>query len=440
LNLSNGIRYLLRIMGLTPAHVPNRADTPEGRPRTGDDDKDIEGVLETFRGLITQLSQDGREIEEICARAGKKAARYALLSEAVIESATSGILVVDETDRVLLANSSAKRILDIEPETDVAGMDMASLFKDGREFRYLISRCRETGASASRKIREVVTLAGTRRRLGVSASCVGSKPPPVEAVMMIFTSLDDDSGPVSESAREVAKTSERQGYLRGVLDSYDLISNLVMDFGRIEAKSNQGVLTTSELRDFSRSIRRTCDIMMAFALSLGVADSIPELVDVNGVLESVMLRMGLKGEPRLRKRFSDALPGVKTIRKVLDVGLGLLIRGCLSQSPRGIEIVTSQAEGDPPGSVIIDVRELGPSKAVARIGDSLREFIGAADMEREAGLFLLSKLPREFHNAHIQQVDGIFHFSMRIGPPIDIKTGHGGWTGDISDRGRDESR
>ncbi len=439
-DLRRGLKTLLRWVCLLPKDITGSSSASRHRLPDVDDDKDIESVLETFRHLIAQLTQDGGELGQLCAKAERKAAHYALLSETVIESVTSGIIVVDTADRLLFANSSAKRTLDLEPETRVVGMTLGALLKEGSELRHLVRRSLETGTNASREIREVVTLADRGLRLGVSTSCVGSGASSVDAVIVVFTSLGDDPSPLPESGSEAANAVERQNYLRGVLDSYDLISGLFMAFDRIEQKSNSGTLTTSELREFSASLRRACDTLMAFALSLGAIDSIPELVDTNSVLESVIIRTGLDGDSRLSKRLASGLPMVKTIRKVLEVGLGLLIKGCMSQSHNGVEVASVLETGGSSSTVAIDVKELSPSKAVCRVGTSLREFIGGGDMQREAGLFLLASLPSDGHALQADQVDGIFHFSLRMGPPMDKEVGPSGRTGEISDRGRDENR
>ncbi len=440
MNLRQGLRTLLRWVCLLPRAIAGSSPASRHRSPDVDDEKDIESVLETFRHLIALLTEDGKELGQLCEKAERKAAHYALLSETVIESMTSGIIVVDGSDRLLFANSSAKKALDLEPGIRVVGMALEALFKEGDELRHLVRHSLETGANASREVREVVTLAGRGLRLGISTSCVGSGPSSVDAVIIVFTALGDDPIPLPGSDSEAARAVERQNYLRGVLDSYDLISSLFMDFDLIEQKSNSGTLTTSELRGFSVSLRRACDTMMAFALSLGAIDSIPELVDVSSVLESVIIRTGLDEDPRLNKRLGRGLPMVKTVRKVLEVGLGLLIRGCMSQSQNGVEVACDLEKGGPPGTVAIDVKELSPSRPVCRVGTSLREFIGGGDMQREAGLFLLASLPCNGHTLQADQVDGVFHFSARIGRPIDKEVGPGGGAGEISDRGRDENR
>jgi hypothetical protein len=163
-------------------------------------------------------------------------------------------------------------------------------------------------------------------------------------------------------------------------------------------------------------------------------------VDVNSLLDSVIIRAGFSGDARLTRRFGEGLPTVKTIRKVLEVGLELLIKGCMGQSQNGIEIASVLETGDSSRTVAIDVKERSPSRPVCRVGASLREFIGGGDMQREAGLFLLTSLPSDGHALQADQVDGVFHFSVRMSPPIDKEVGPGGEMGEVSDRGRDENR
>jgi PAS domain-containing protein len=425
---------LLRALRPVGGNGGNSVAGSSAGPGLRADEPDIERMLETFRGLIARLSQDGTEIGEICTRAEQKAARYALLSETVVESVTSGILVIDSAGRVLLTNSAAKRILDVGPDTDLAGTELGTLLADGRDLRHLVQRCIDTATNASREIIEITTPAGKVKQLGISTSCVGPGRGAVEAVIMVFTSLGEESIR-KEQAGPTGRPDSARMYLRGILDSYDLVSNMVRVFARIEDKSNLGTLSTLELREFSGSLRCACDAMMAFAIAAGVDDSIPEIVDLNKLLESVIAGLTGAEQARVRLRMPASLPSVKSVRKVLDVGLNLLIRGCISQSAGLVEVSSGPAEGDEPTRVTINVKESSPSRVVKRIEGSLRDIIGAEDQRREIGLFLLSKLPKDSNCLQIRQAEGVFHFSMAFGPPIVQESGPGGHLRSSSDRG-----
>ena len=201
-DLRRALNTLLRRVRVLPKDITGSSSASRRRSADVDDEKDIESVLGTFRDLISQLTQDGRELGQLCAKAERKAAHYALLSETIIESVTSGIVVVDGSGRLLFANSSAKRTLDLEPETRVVGTNLDALLKEGGELRHLVRRSLETGTNASREIREVVTLAGRGLRLGVSTSCVGRKARSADAVIVVFTSLGDESSPLPGSDDE----------------------------------------------------------------------------------------------------------------------------------------------------------------------------------------------------------------------------------------------
>ena len=236
---------------------------------------------------------------------------------------------------------------------------------------------------------------------------------------MVFASLVEESEPVSAGGHSDKGNQVGRDYVRGIRDSYDLVNGLVTGLVRVEKKSGNGTLTTAELGEFTACARRTCDALMAFALASGVGDAVPELVDINGLLEAALLRLGLGDEPGVDKHYSDGLPSVKTVRKMLDVGIGLLIKGCLEQSPGGVGITT--ARGSDGTSVVVTVKESSRSRPLTQVA-SLRDVADGGGTQRETALFLLSRLPKECHNVQAKHVDGFFHFSMIVGSPINEET------------------
>jgi PAS domain S-box-containing protein len=403
-----------------------------------DDLHDIENAVEAFRQLVTRLTQDSKELGELYAESERKAERYALLNKTVIENVSCGILVVDKGGRMLLLNSSARRIIGITADADVTGKSLNDVFRNGTELLSLVHRSLTTGQNLSRQVVELETMKGERRRLGVTMSCVAGNSSPAEAVVAVFTRLDQCLKGGDDIEAELRAEIERQSYLRGVLDSYDLLSKLVQDFSAIEAKSNSGTLTTSELSQFSESTRQACDTMMAFSLSVGIQDSVPELVDVNAVLEGIIAVRDRGADSRIERHLTGGLPPVHTLRKVLETGLDLLIRGCMEESTEGVRVRTGIADVSGFAGVTIDVEELSHTRPVVRIGTSLREFVGSSHMRREAGLFLLASLPPGRHQMLAEDRDGFFHFSLRLAAPIEKETGPSRRTGRSEEIGRDE--
>lgn len=393
---------------------------------------DIETVAAAFQGLVSQITREGRELTELYVDAERRAAGNALLNETIIESVGSGILVVEKGGRVRLVNSAARRLLGLGQEREPAGVKFGKLFLDGSEFEVLIEEDLRRGADSSRRLVQVVTLEGKKKRLGVSTSCVRpSSDSDAHAVIAVFTVLDDS--PDRESADSEAET-ELQGYLRGVLDSYDLMSGLLRGFSLIEKKSAEGSLTKAELARFSSCLRSTCDTMMAFALSTEASSSLTELVEPNQVIESVLARRATTRSAVAVKELWPDPPRIKTVRKVLEKGLELLITGCVAESASGIAIITGPGTDRGPEVVEISIRELSPTRPLVELGRSLRELAGTRDCRREAGLLLLASLPREDHEIEAQRVDGLFRYSLRLRAPIQRKAGKSQQKGDTLER------
>jgi len=393
---------------------------------------DIETVASAFQDLISQITREGNEISELYLKAEKRAAGSALLNQTIVESVTSGIMVIEKSGEVRLVNSSARRLLRLSDDVDVVGKKLGKLFRDGIEMETLFHEDMRQGRDSSRRIIQVVSLDGKKRTLGVSTSCVRpDRDSEAHALIAVFAVLDQSPG--GEFARAEVE-AERQGYLRGVLDSYDLMSDLLHGFSRIEEKSAGGSLTRAELAEFSTNLRATCDTMMAFALSLEASSSLTEVVDVNSLIDSVLSRRAIPRASLAAMDLGSGLPGAKTIRKVLETGLELLIAGCVAESDGGIGIRTGLGPESGSEIVEISIREFSPTKPVLKVSQSLRGLVKGRDLHREAGLFLLASLPRESHLVEAKRVDGLFHFSVKLLAPIRKKAGKRQQKGDTIER------
>jgi hypothetical protein len=281
------------------------------------------------------------------------------------------------------------------------------------------------------------TLDGISRRIGASISCVRSGPSVVDAVIVVFTELDASGRTRAAGADDKGET-ERESYLRGVLDSYDLMSNIMMDAERINSTSREGRVSRAQLSAFAENVRHTCDLMMVFALSKGASSALTELVDINAIAESVLARKKTAAAQNVIVNLGTGIPSVKTVGKVFEMGLEMLIRGCMEQSPNGIEIETGLWREAGTGVAGVIIRERGVTKPIVEIGESLREFAADNSLRREAGLLLLKSLPSESHRIKVERAGDSFCFSAGILMPIKRKVGPGAQSEESSERGHDE--
>jgi PAS domain S-box-containing protein len=403
-----------------------------------DEIKDIADVVETFNSLVAQLCRDGSQLGELYVRAERKAARYALLSETVIDSITSGILVVEATDEITLANSAARSLLGIDMREEIAGKSIRQILEDSTELESLVGENFKTSTNASRRILTVRTRTGRKVCLGASTSCVNSSPSRVDAVIVVFTELGERERAGETQVKPEARETVFPTYLRGVLDCYDHFSSVVREVERIQAKSDKGTLNTSDVTECVATTRRAWEMMTAFALSLVAQESLTELADLPGVIKSVLARRKELAGVRPAQDPFEGLPRVKTVRKVLEAGLELLLLGCVADTSGAVTIgigLTQEPHGD---TVEIKVAEQSPRSQVLPVGDSLREFRLDQDLRREAGLMLLRSLPSENHCVVAGQMGETLAFTIKFIVPIKNETGPTAQRGDACERGPDE--
>jgi PAS domain-containing protein len=436
------MRTLVTMLRSTLRAVVSRFRPNGGREQRPDrqvsdyrDAKDMEHVVETFQQLVGKLYRDGTELGELCARAERRAARFAILSETVVESVSSGILVVEKTGQVGLINSSARRLLGIRGKGEKIGCRLSELFADATGLEAIVGECFRCGETLSRNVISAVTLDGKYRQFGASISCLKSGAGTADAVIVVFTELGTTADGKAAISKDERSQIEHHSYLRGVLDAYDMFSDVLATVDTVRTKAHQGRLGINELQQLSSELGRACELMMAFALSQRASGALTELVDVNSMIESTLKRKNLHSAPHITRTLHSGLRRVKTVGKILELGLELLIMGCAEASPGGIDIVTGQWRESGVDLVGISVRERSMTKPLLDIGGSLRDFIGETALYREAGLILLRALPSDSHLIKAEKRGGFLNFSIGIAVPIGNKARPSTQGGDISERG-----
>ena len=402
------------------------------------DAKQIEEVVDTFKRLVSKLSKDGSELGDLYVRAERRATTYALLSETVVESATSGILVVEPSGELILANSAARRFLGITAREDLCGKRIGDLLNEPGSLEMLVRGGLRTGKNSSRNVVTVSTRDGVEHRIGASISCVKSSPSTVEAVIVVFGELAGSAEQPGSGDPTDAIEAERASYLRGVFDSYDLLTGVRTGVDTMESKAAGGTLTTSELKQFSEHIRRACDILMAFAVARGSDGAAAEIVDINRVIQSVIARRQRDLAGQITTEFCSQIPRVRSTRKILEMGLEMLLLGSAEHCKDGLGVATDLRRHGEVDAVEVSVQERGLTRPVVETGGSLREFAANRDMRRELGLFLLSSLPADSHRIAVERQDGNFRFSLTILLPIRNQAGPSTKKGDYSERSTDE--
>ncbi len=149
--------------------------------------KEIDGIITAFQRLIGNLRPENKLLGEAASSQGRTA-RYALLSQAIIESISSGILVIEKDRRIGLLNTAARTILGLDEEGSI-GKCLADIFGDYEDLDRLLSVAFLTGRGQKRKEIALTTKHGERLILGATLSPINLSRGECEAVIMVFALL-----------------------------------------------------------------------------------------------------------------------------------------------------------------------------------------------------------------------------------------------------------
>lgn len=155
-------------------------------PMTYGDIKAASTIVETFQRLTSKIWHETAD-SQICNGCLDKIAQYALLSQAIMESVSSGILIVEKTKCIGLINSAAKEILELGDE--IVGMPLKDVFLEYAHLDRLIDAALRTGCCQKRKELSLKTRKGKEVRLGASFSPIKTGRGEAEAVIIVFTQL-----------------------------------------------------------------------------------------------------------------------------------------------------------------------------------------------------------------------------------------------------------
>ena len=133
-----------------------------------------QSLIDTFQTAINELKFKEQQLQNANQRERERAQGYERLSARIVTSIPSGLVAVDQTGKLIVANEQAYRILDTLPAPDAdGGQTYQKLFASCEPLVELMKQCLSTGRTFRRQ--EVIAeISGKgRRTLEVSISPIG---------------------------------------------------------------------------------------------------------------------------------------------------------------------------------------------------------------------------------------------------------------------------
>ncbi|MGQ9603810.1 MAG: PAS domain-containing protein [bacterium] len=357
--------------------------------------KQVDEITRIFQSLAKSISP-----EQQCSY--DELSRYTLISLALFDAVSTGIMLVEKNGTVALVNRSAKGWLGYNPEDDLRGWEIDDLLENNHEFIDLILKSLR-GESISRKEIRFITRDGKTTTLGATLSPVKSMQDEIEAAVVVFARI-----PEVDQNCETSSFSNKSYLETAVIDCIKKLerkaSELLKENAEQEASWASGL---SELLDDLRWIRSCLD---AFQVRENRSQGIIEYVDLNSLLIGILNSIGLKGSPRLRISLQGGLPLAPIDHRTIEKGIEYLILGSLEACKDAVAIETHH---DPmTNKVSLTLSELGESGDLIGIHCNLDDYLVKKGRYRELGLMLLRSDSR--HTVCIKKQNGFYSFSLSI--------------------------
>lgn len=104
------------------------------RKTPAEDTSEVGFVVSTFHELVAKLKEKEKELQSLREQAEERAGTVETYNENILQSVPSGVISMDESWKVVKANSAAERILGLEPGA-VQGRDFREIFPDEKMHR-----------------------------------------------------------------------------------------------------------------------------------------------------------------------------------------------------------------------------------------------------------------------------------------------------------------
>lgn len=358
------------------------------------DIKQVDEITRIFQSLARSISP-----EQQCSY--DNLSRYTLISLALFDAVSTGIMLVEKDGTAVLVNRSAKGWLGFDPEDDLRGLGIDDVLENCPEFIDLISRCLRTGESLSRREIRFLTRDGKMVTLGATLSPVRSDKGEVQAVVVVFARI-----PEGHQRDETTSGSANLGIEDKIVCHLEQLESSISDLCRQPIKKGRD----ADLIDLLTQTRWIKDCLVSFQLRQLCLDRPGEYVDFNSLVMELVDSLRLKGDPRLRINLQGGLPLAQINRSIVEKGMGYLVLGSLMASKDGVALET---HFDPDTHrVSVEVCELGTSAELVGIHCNLGEYIDRVGCYRELGLMLLRSDNR--HTVCINRQNGFYCFSLSI--------------------------
>ncbi len=385
--------FVLFRLILSPFRRIKRQAINAGRDVAGGRDE-VEAMVDDYQKIIDELKDKETQLLDLNRAIQEKADRLELFNQYLLQSTSSGVLMIDGDGKLMSMNKAVCSMVRIDPK-DYVGRDYVDLPTFCAKILAPVKGMLESDANQSYREHDVVTPDGNILSLGVTVSSIrdySSSKVGASVFISDLTEIKSLRGEVEARNRLVALGEMAGGLAHQLRNSIGAIAGYGLLVKKRMAKNDLEIDSITALEEEAKEAELLVDRFLKFARPF---DLMPEKTGVYDIVDDLMKAFRVRPEiSHVDFSVSDSMP-VGLMAEIdpllIKQALANIVENAVNAydgQPGKVEIILS-AEMD---SVIIRVRDCGAGIAAENLEKIFTPFYSSRPSGTGLGLPLAKKI------------------------------------------------
>lgn len=411
------LRWLLRPY----RQLANEVSRVSAMASTNSKHDEADFVLKTFQSVVARLQTQTNELERLNARNTERAATAEMLSERVIASVPSGLVVFDMNGRAKMVNAPARTIFDKEQQEEIT---LQTLKTKSKDFHAMIENCLQSGKVVRRAEVSLNGKNSRKKKIGVTIAPIESPNNKERDALCLMVDLTE----ITELREQLAikKNLENLGEMsaglahefKNALATLHGYAQLLQNTTQEEKSQTSATAMLHEVRNLSEMVTSFLDFARPQTLELSK-------ISLSDILLSCADELKMYFEEReIALLLDEEYPTVRGDERMLRQVFLNLIRNAAEaigdeQELRVVSVMCSKEKESGKSCAVIEIRDTGNGIPEESLDKIFLPFFTTKAKGNGIGLALSHRIITE-HDGNLRAMndkDGGAVFTIRL--PID---------------------
>jgi PAS domain S-box-containing protein len=381
---------ILRPMRRYKAQLDRLALEGTGEPLVVDQQSELSALAESFNRVLQEM--------------GKSLPNRA---RAVLETISSGVVMLDSSGNIDWANPLACRFFDISPER-IKGRSYREVFTWSEGLGQLVTRGLHTGSDFPQETVQITNRFGETRLVGARAAWIrDSDQAPVGLVVTLIDLTRLEA--FSSGVRSAERLSSLGQIAAGI--AHEVRNPLASIRGLAQLLSESDMATAEKVNSYSKVIVSEVDrvnrVVDRLSMLVAIHDEERTLTPIKKVFDTVAemaSHIARKHKVRIENRLEDeTLSAPIRPQRMTQALLNIVINGVEAANEGGLVLLGASRSGNE--NVVLEVENDGPSISPSEFDDLFHPFHTTKENGTGLGLAITESIVRD-HGGRVEVQSG----------------------------------